>query len=188
MSISEIIRKRRSIYPASYLPDQVISKEVLTEILENAHCAPSHRKTFPWRFVVYTGAGKEQLSEFLGECYKIQNPGELFSDVKFKKSKESPLKSAAVIAICVSTDPSTGQPEWEEIAATSCAVQNMWLTCTEKGIGSYWSTPGAIGKAQDFLGLGEHERCIGLFYMGISNVEPVEVERPALSTRVKWVD
>ena len=33
-------------------------------------------------------------------------------------------------------------PEWEEIAAVSMAVQNMWLTCYANNIGCYLSTPG----------------------------------------------
>ena len=31
-------------------------------------------------------------------------------------------------------DPQKLQPEWEEMAATSCAVQNMWLLGTALGV------------------------------------------------------
>jgi hypothetical protein len=42
------------------------------------------------------------------------------------------------------------------------AVQNMWLTCAEMGIGAYWSTPKAALEANEFLGL---RRAIILFLM-----------------------
>lgn len=35
---------------------------------------------------------------------------------------------------CLQADPQKLQPEWEEMAATSCAVQNMWLLGTALGV------------------------------------------------------
>ena len=46
------------------------------------------------------------------------------------------------------------------IEAVACAVQNMWLSCTTLGIGSYWSSPKSIIEAKEFLGLDENEKCI----------------------------
>jgi len=57
-------------------------------------------------------------------------------------------------------------PEWEEIAATAMAVQNMYLTSTANNIGCYWSTPGMMNHLGEFLGLEENQRCYGLFYLG----------------------
>ena len=56
--------------------------------------------------------------------------------------------------------------EWEEIAATAMAVQNMYLTCTAHAVGCYWGTPGFMFQLKDFLQLEENERCYGLFFMG----------------------
>ena len=57
-------------------------------------------------------------------------------------------------------------PEWEEIAATAMAVQNMYLTATAYEVGCYWSTPGMINHLREFLQLEENQKCIGLFYLG----------------------
>jgi nitroreductase len=57
-------------------------------------------------------------------------------------------------------------PEWEEIAATAMAVQNMWLTCVDFKIGCYWSTPKYTIKMDHFFKLKKNERCLGFFYMG----------------------
>ena len=41
----------------------------------------------------------------------------------------------------------------EEIEAVACAVQNMHLTATARGLGAYWSTSGCYGEVS-----------VGLFY------------------------
>ena len=80
-------------------------------------------------------------------------------------------------------------PEWEEIAAVSMAVQNMWLTCTAYDIGSYWSSPSAVTeRGSDFLQLAEDERCLGLFYMGYHNIPDLQPQRTAISEKVVWVN
>ena len=42
-------------------------------------------------------------------------------------------------------------PEWEEIAAVSMAVQNMYLTCTANNIGCYWSSPKIVDHLNDSI-------------------------------------
>ena len=41
MSISELIRSRRSVYPNQYSGEKV-PDEIILEALENANCAPNH--------------------------------------------------------------------------------------------------------------------------------------------------
>jgi len=50
-------------------------------------------------------------------------------------------------------DPKESLPEWEEVAAVAMAVQNLWLSSHEKGIGGYWSSPGVVQHLGDFLEL-----------------------------------
>jgi nitroreductase len=92
-----------------------------------------------------------------------------------------------VIAICMKRHQDT-VPEWEEIAAVAMAVQNMWLTCTALGIGSYWSTPNAIEHLDEPLNLAHDERCLGLFYMGYSDVVLPEGKRNPIGEKVEWMD
>ena len=85
-------------------------------------------------------------------------------------------------------DPEERVPEWEEIAAVACAVQNMWLSCTAYGIGSYWSTPGTIEDVGDFLQLAEEEYCIGFFYMGYYDSEVPASPRTPIEEKVVWMN
>jgi len=184
--VSELIRKRRAIFPNSYTGKPVTS-EIIDEILENANWAPTHCLTEPWRFKVLVSGALERLSKYLGEYYKSHTPDAEFSEMKFNKAKEKPLKSACVIAVCMKRDPEDRLPEWEEIAAVACAVQNMWLTCTACGIGCYWSTPEAALNASEFLHLEEGERCLGLFYMGYHNMPEVPGKRRPIAQKVEWM-
>lgn len=187
-SITQIIRERRSVFPPSYI-DKPIAKADIEEILENANWAPNHKKTEPWRFIVFQGAALERLSAYMGNWYEQNIPAEKYSEIKHKKWKKNPLSSACVIAICMQREPAESLPEWEEISAVACAVQNMWLTCTEKGIGSYWSSPRAITEdANEFLELEGGQRCLGLFYMGYYDNAPAEGKRTPIADKVKWLN
>lgn len=183
--ISNTIRSRRSVFPKMY-NSQPIAEEVIHEILENANWAPTHRMTEPWRFKVVRGEALKRLGEFLGEQYK-KIAGDNFSEFKFNKTIKKPIQSDTVILICMQRDPEASVPEWEEIAAVSCAVQNMWLTCTEYGIGSYWSSPKTIAQMGQFIPLEKGEICLGLFYMGYYDPIDLPSKRNPVSDKVKWV-
>ena len=55
--LNSIIKERRSVFPASYIPKE-IPKHVIEQILENANYAPTHKLTQPWRFVVLRNEAK----------------------------------------------------------------------------------------------------------------------------------
>lgn len=184
--LSEIIKKRRSVYPEMY-KEQEIADEIIYQILENANWAPTHKKTQPWRFKIFKGASLEKLGEFLSENYKKMTPEEDFSPMKYKKTKQKPLKSACVIAICMQRDPEKKLPEWEEKAAVACAVQNLWLSCHTLGIGGYWGTPGAIHFAEEFLNLENGESCMGFFFMGYMKEAEYKSERGDVKDKVRWM-
>ncbi|MEO1263722.1 MAG: nitroreductase [Bacteroidota bacterium] len=184
--VSELIRKRRSVFPKSYTGSP-ISREIVEEVLENANWAPTHKMTEPWRFKVMAGGGLERLSQFLSSYYKENTPPEKFSEIKFKKLKNNPLKASCIIAICMKRDEQERIPEWEELAAVGCAVQNMYLTCAAYDIGCYWSSTKAALQANDFLGLEEGERCLGLFYMSYHNAPDIPRKRTPVAEKTAWI-
>ncbi|MBK7410329.1 MAG: nitroreductase [Saprospirales bacterium] len=184
--MSSLIRRRRAIFPNSY-NDQPISEELIREILENANWAPTHKLTEPWRFKVFRGSALARLGNYLCEYYRAHTPAELFSEMKYKKTRNNPVRASAVIAILMQRDPDASVPEWEEIAAVAAAVQNMWLTCAAYGIGAYWSTPGSILAADDFLELRPGERCLGLFYMGNHDLGDIPGKRNPIEEKVEWL-
>lgn len=183
---TDLIRRRRAIFPKTYI-DRAIPKPIIEEILENANWAPTHKFTEPWRFRVFTGESREKLGQRLAELYKMNTPEELFSEKKYEKNLHKPQRSACVIAICMQRDPEERVPEWEEVAAVACAVQNMWLTCTAHNIGSYWSSAKALQEDKAFLNLNEGERCMGLFYMGYHELPELPGRRGPVEDKVTWM-
>jgi len=182
--IFELIHKRRSVFPEQYNGDPIDQADI-RRILEAANWAPTHKKTEPWRFKVLTGETREKLGLFLSLKYleTESRPKEF----KAKKLLENPKMAAAVLCICMQRDPQERLPAWEEVAATAMAVQNMWLCCTELGIGCYWSSTGLIRYMGEFLELQEGEECLGLFYMGHYDGDLPEVTRGPIEEKVTWM-
>jgi len=187
--VNQLLRGRRAIFPKMY-KDRPIPRSILEEILENANWAPTHKLTEPWRFVVFEGAARERLGQFLAEQYRAGVPEEQFSELKYRKNREKPVRSGAVIAICMQRDPRERVPEWEELAAVACAVQNLWLSCQPHGLGGYWSSPVTMlsDAAADFLDLGPGQRCLGLFYLGYYEGPALPGRRGPLADKTVWLD
>lgn len=182
--IFDIIKKRRSIFPVQY-NDSSIAKADIEKVLEAANWAPNHKCTEPWRFKVIQGEAKTRLGSFLSKKYEELDPRP--KAIKIKKLQENPQKANAIIAICLQRDPKESLPEWEEVAAVAMAVQNMWLLCTEMGIGSYWSSPGLIKYMDEFFTLNEGEKCLGFFYMGNFDGEFPEGKRDSITSKTDWI-
>ena len=182
--ILDIIKKRRSIFPVQYNGKE-IARESIETILESANYAPSHKKTNPWRFKVIAGDQRRKLGEFLSETYKEKTA--VPKDINARNLLNNPQKAGAIIAICMQRDPKESLPEWEEVASVAMAVQNMWLTATDLGIGAYWSSPGLIKFFGGFTDLAEGERCLGFFYMGYSDQEATAYERTSIEEKVTWL-
>ena len=161
--LKEIIESRRSIFPKDYTGEE-IEQKILDEILRSATFAPNHKRTKPWRFKIFKGEEKSRLGEKLAEIYKNTVAPQHFLEKKYLNISEKATKANVIVTISVNF--SGLLPEWEEIAATAMAVQNMYLTCTTHGIGSYWSSPGMIKHLDEFLNLEENQKCYGLFYIG----------------------
>lgn len=183
---SELIRRRRAIFPNAYT-DEHIPDKVIEEILENANWAPTHKLTEPWRFKVFRGNARRRLGEYLAQWYRDNTPAEQFLERKYKKALNNPQDSSCVIVICMQRDPQERVPEWEELAAVACAVQNIWLSCTAHRIGCYWSSPQAILEADEFLGLKAGESCLGLFYMGYHDMPEIPGKRQPVEEKVEWI-
>ena len=161
--LKEIIESRRSIFPKDYTGEE-IEQEILDEILRSATFAPNHKRTKPWRFKIFKGEEKTRLGEKLAEIYKNTVATQHFLEKKYLSISEKAAKANVIVTISVNF--SGLLPEWEEIAATAMAVQNMYLTCTAHQIGCYWSSPKLVNYLEKAVQIQENQQCLGLFYIG----------------------
>ncbi len=185
-SFTEIIKDRRATPPRLFAKKE-ISKEVISHLLENAHWAPNHKKTEPWRFKVYTGDAKVKLAEQTNSVLKAKlKEGLEVAPEKVEKFRTTMERVPVAIAIVLQRDLGKRLPEWEEIAAVSMAVQNMWLTATEMGLGAFWATPRFITLFDEILEIGEGQKCLGFFYVGEIMMDYPSPGRGSLEHKVEW--
>ncbi len=161
--LKKIIENRRSVFPKDYT-DLPIEEEVLEEIIVSANFAPNHKKTKPWRLKVFRNEEKILLGQKLAAIYKATCSPENFLEKKHLDISNKIEKADTIVTISINFSGLV--PEWEEVAATAMAVQNMYLTASVNSVGCYWSSPVMIKHLDEFLDLKENQKCYGLFYMG----------------------
>lgn len=184
--LADIIQSRQSVFPNSFT-GEIISDNDVNAILTNAIYAPSHRKINPWRFRVVGGEALESFATYFQEAYK-RNTAK-FSETKFAAFGKKVLSSSHIIIISMLPDADKPLPEWENVAATACAVQNIYLTAHAMGYGGYWATPGSMMKdIGTFTEMAEAEQCLGFFFLGVPKDElPPKVDKGNVEDYVSWV-
>lgn len=187
--ITEVIKNRRSIFPEQF-SERKVAREIIEKMLNNAIWAPTHGMTQPWRFKVFMEGGLKKLSQKLSELYRETTSPDKFMQSKFDNFLNRPLRSSAVIAICMQRQEIEKIKEIEEIEAVACAVQNMHLTATAYGLACYWSTGGATytEAMKTFLGLGEKDKCLGFFYIGYPAGEWPKSSRKPIEYVTEWIN
>jgi nitroreductase len=187
ISMNLAIRNRRSVFVSQFDTNRKIPDEIITEILQNANSAPTHKLTEPWRFTVFSGKGLDLLGDKQSRIYK-QHAGAKFKESKYENLLNTPRLCSHVIAI--GCKRSIGViPELEEVAAVSCAVQNIYLSLEAYGIGGYWSTGGItfMKQANELIGLGPDDIFMGFFLLGYVQVPSVHRSPSSLDDKVNWI-
>lgn len=186
---NELVRCRRSTFPDQLEAGKKVDDEVIKEILINASWAPNHGKQEPWHFTVFSGEGLKKLATFQSELYK-KLAGENFKEITYGKLQQNPLKASHIIAIGMKRTNNKNIPEIEDIAAVSCAVQNLYLSVTAYGLGGYWTTGGVTYKeqAKEFFGLGEEDKLLGFFYIGHIAIPSTGATRKPIEEKTTWIN
>lgn len=185
MLINDLIKNRRSVFKKQFALDKVVDDAIIEQMLENANWAPTHKLTEPWRFKVYSGEGLKKFTETHIAAFK-KLAGDRYSDSKLEKISQ-PLSCSHMIVVAVKK--SGLLPVIEEIAAVSCAIQNMHLTAQAYGVGEYWGTGGVClwdGAAQEF-GFDEDHILLGFFQVGVIQVASAPGKRNPINDKVQWI-
>lgn len=168
----------------------VIADEEVQEILQLADWAPTHARTEPWRFVVYSNEQVFPFCQIHADLYKQNTDETFFLQAKYDNLLHMGDKTSHIVIAYMVRTPTHKIPEIEEVAASACAIQNILLGATSKGISSFWSTGGLAHHPalKEYLKLGKEDRVMGIFYLGYTD-EPL---RPGsrmipLSEKIQWV-
>ena len=189
-AFDQVLRNRRTVKPFM-MSDAEVAEQDLRAILENANWAPSHGLTEPWRFKIYRGAARAELAEALADLYERAVPEEKKKPGKADKLREMPLRAPVVAIVWMKRQEIQKIAEIEEVAAVACAVQNMHLTASVRGLGAFWSTPPFIytEEMNAWLGIGAQDRCLGIFYLGHPE-DPSRLgkgRRQPVDAKIEWV-
>jgi len=190
-TLEQLIQTRRSIFPSQYTNGAIPQSDLL-KILESARWAPNHRKTEPWRYKVLQGNALTDLGNFMVEQFILSTDKAV--PLKLKKLQEKLEVTSAMILIFKSRDVKESIPEWEEIAAVSMSVQNMWLTTHNLGYGCYWSSPKSFADMSNFskIMVDDREEFLGFFYIGTYDKDAVTTsllpERKSIDEFTQFVE
>ena len=148
-----------------------VSRDVLRELLSLARYAPNHHLTQPWRFRVLGPEALASLKEAAG-------PAEA---AKLDRAPTLVVVSAALSGDLVQDE--------EDVCATAAAVMLVLLGATERGLASYWRTPGALrtARGREVVGVPHGERVLGLLHFGAVAREPAPREREPVDAYVVFL-
>jgi nitroreductase len=187
--VNELIRKRRSVFQNQYSGEHVDDK-IVQQMLENANWAPNHKHTEPWRFIVYTGEGLNQLAATQAAIYKnVTEADGTYKEDRYQNLLTKPMLSSHIIVVAMKRDEKKSVPEVEEIGAVFCAIENMYLTAAAYGVGCYLSTGGVtyFEEAKEGFGLAKEDKLLGFFHIGVPQQELPDGRRKPVSEKVTWV-
>jgi nitroreductase len=183
--IANIIKNRRSVKPVVMNGNKIPNGHIAA-LLELADWAPTHAFTEPWRFIVY-----ETPSVFCAEhadLYKQNNAEVDFNPAVYNNLQHQGDKASHVI-VAVMKRSSTKLPAMEEIAAVSCAIQNILLGATALNMASFWSTGGMALKPafKSHFNYGDDDIIMGVLYLGYADQYPEGKRTIPLEEKITWV-
>jgi nitroreductase len=148
-----------------------VDRETVLALLALARFAPNHHLTQPWRFRVVGPEALERLKEAGG-------PGEA---AKLDRAPTLVVVSAALSGDLVQDE--------EDLCAVAAATMLVLLGATERGLASYWRTPGVLrtARGREAVGVPRGERVLGLIHLGGVAREPAPREREPVETYVEFL-
>ena len=183
LEVLPCLRARRSVKPRDYV-DGRVQTEVVTCLLEAAMWAPYHGPRAPWRFVVLGREAMVKMQKLTLSFYDHNwqqtgwGPGTRGTQEEYQAWRAAteeeitgrwgPVSFMIAIVMQRQAHWEKRMPEWEEAAATACAVQNMHIqACVFPGVACYWSSWHVAARdsieMRYFLGMQAEDKCLGFF-------------------------
>ena len=168
MTLAELAAARRT--HKTFGPEPV-PRETLLELLDVARLAPNHHLTQPWRFRVLGPGALAALKEAAGPT---------------EAAKLDRAPTLVVVSAVLGGD--LVQDE-EDVCATAAATMLVLLAATERGLASYWRTPGVLrtARGREALGIPAGERVLGLLHFGAPERDPAPREREPVDAYVEFL-
>lgn len=172
MEFQDVVRSRRThkVYGAD-----PVHRATLEQLFDLARWAPNHHLTNPWRFRVVGRRALKRLKAAEGE------------PVAAKKLDRAPT---LVAVTSVSGADATDAERLEDLMASACAAYIVLLAATDRGLASYWRTPGVLAGAtgRAALEIGDDEQIVGLLHLGTIRQEAQPAGRAPVEAVTRFLD
>lgn len=150
--------------------------EALQNILAAGLRAPDHAHLSPYEFIVCQGEGLQRLTDiFVDASVKSQ-----FEESKIEKAKTMCFRAPMIIVAIMKYQEHEKVPRVEQIATTSCAVQNMQMAAQAQGFNGMWRT-GKLATnehVRDAFNLNNEDEIVGFLYLGTPETDvPIKRDR-----------
>lgn len=168
--ILDFIKSRRSI---GNLVAPAPNREQVEQAIEVALSAPDHKDLNPYRFIVLENQALNNLGTALKNAAMAQGETD---EKTLTKAENMPLRAPMIIACVTDFKPHDKVPQWEQIAASSCAVQNLLLALMAQGFATVWRT-GPLANApaiKQLFNVTADNQVIAFVYVGtaVSTIPP----------------
>ena len=178
--LSDLIRSRRTSMIVDC--DREVSADVVERLCELAQWAPNHKRTWPWRFALFTGEGRQRLGEaFVADM----NDRDFGDEGKRVKTLSKYTRTPAVLVIGAAADDNPSRHD-ENRDAVAAGIQNILLGATALGLATYWGTAPLIDspRALELCGFKPDVRLVNVMYLGWALKSPAPPERPPVELNV----
>jgi nitroreductase len=159
-----------------------VPTELVERLCEMASWAPNHKRTWPWRFALFTGEGRSRLG---GAFVADMIDADVGDDAKRDKTLTKYCRTPSVLVVGCAPPVKEGLRA-DDRDAVAAGIQNLLLGATAAGLASYWSTA-PITESPAVLQLAGFEpgtRLVGVVYLGWPSDAHIEVPtRPPVALR-----
>ncbi len=156
--------------------ERPVPTELIDDLCELATWAPNHKRTWPWRFALFTGDGRARLGAAMADEMDRADFGD---DAKRTKTRTKYLRTPATLVVgCAPHDNAMLHAENRD--AVAAGIQNLLLGATALGLASFWSSP-ALEQPESVLELCEFDaddRIVGIVYLGWATQSCPSPDRP----------
>lgn len=156
--------------------DREVPAALVRELCQLATWAPNHKRTWPWRFALFTGDGRARLGEAMVSDMVAARFGD---EGKRHKTLTKYLRTPAILVVgCAPNDNELFHQENRD--AVAAGIQNLLLGATTLGLATFWSSPALTEPPSvlDLCGFDPGDRIVGVIYLGWADGTCGAPERP----------
>ena len=174
--VTELIHARRTSMFVD--KNREVPEPLVARLCGLATWAPNHKKTWPWRFALFSGKGRRRLGETMVADMIDADFGD---QVKRDKTAVKYLRTPATLVVGAAAHDNE-MLHIENRHSVAAGIENLLLGATAAGLASFWSTP-ALRHPPSVLELCDFEpdvQLVGIIYLGWASGDAPVPERPHL--------